>query len=109
MACLVKEIAEPDHACSLTDKVHCQCGIAAAEDARDRVQFLATIPQVIAGYNEIGGAESCVGCKQNAIVAIPKPVFGVRMGRRDRLERLDHRGWSDRSGLEQSVGDLLLG
>ena len=86
MACLVKEIAEPDHARSLACKVHCQRWSAAGEHAGDRIQFLAAISQVVAGYDEIGRAEGGVGRKQNAIIAIPKSVFGVRMGRCHRLE-----------------------
>ena len=86
MSHLVEEVTDPDHPCSLARKIHCQRGSAAAEDTGYRVQFLAAISQIVAGYHEIGRTESGIGRKQNAIIALPKPVLGVRVGRRHRLE-----------------------
>jgi hypothetical protein len=108
MSRLMEEVAESDHARGLACEVHRQRRSAAAEHPGYGVQFLPAATQIVAGYDEIGRAEGGVGGKQNAIVAIPESVLGEGFRGCDRLEGLDHRGWSDCPGLEQRVRDLLL-
>jgi len=73
---LVEEVAESDHTGCFPGEIHRQASCAAGEHARDRVQFLAAVPQIVSGYNEIGSAECGIGSEQKAIFTIPKSMAG---------------------------------
>ncbi len=75
---LVADVAEPDHTSRLTGEIECQSRGTAAKQARDRIQFLAAIAQVVPSYDEIGSAESGAGRKQNAILAVPESSVAGR-------------------------------
>ncbi len=78
MSHLVEEVAEPDHARSLTGEVHRQPRGAAADQTCYGIQFLAATAEIVPGHNEIGGAEGGICRKQKAIVTIPKSVIARR-------------------------------
>ena len=95
---LVEDVAEPDHASSLTREVHRKPSRTAAKHARYRVQFLAAIVQVIASDDEICGAEGGTRRKQRGILAIPESMaLHFRQG--CGLGRLHDRDWFHRSRL----------
>ena len=89
MSGLVEEVTESDDADSLSGEVHRQTRRAAGKDTGDRVQFVATVAQVISGYDKIGCGERRIGREQKAILAIPKPMAG-RLRQRYLVHSLHH-------------------
>jgi len=109
----VEEVAQPHHACCFAREIRHQTRGAAAEHTGYRVQFLAAIAQIIPSRDEIGRAQRGACRKQNAVLAIPKPVIG---GRFRECSRLNGRYCWDRlhgarlrrcSKLKQCIGNLL--
>ena len=80
MSGLVEEIAESNHAHSLTGKVQRQPGRTAADQTRDWVQFLSAVSKIVASHNEVGGAEGGIRRKQDAVVTIPESVIRGSFG-----------------------------
>jgi hypothetical protein len=76
VSCLMEEIAESDHTAGFTGEVQSQARRAASEQTGDRVQLLAAVMQVISGYKEVGRAKCEAGRKEQAVLAVPKPMAG---------------------------------
>lgn len=104
---LVQEVTDSHHSSSLAGEVHRQARGAAAEETRDRIQFLATTAQIIPSYNEVSSAEGRVRRKQNAILPIPKLMTGSFRNAR-RLRSRSHGSEFHRFGLKQCECYLLL-
>lgn len=101
MSGFVEQVADPKHSRSLAREVHCQPRRAAAKQAGYRIQFLATAAQIIPRHDEIGGAKSGAGRKQNAILTVPKPMRARRLRQSNRLYRR-------RPGSRRKCGGLHL-
>lgn len=74
MSCLMEEVAESDDAGGFPGKVHRQACRATREYSRDGIQFLSAVPQVVSGYDEVGGAEGCIRREQKAVLTIPESM-----------------------------------
>src|SRR5580698_3725938 len=109
MSGLVQKVTDPNNARGLACKVHRQPRRTPAEHTGYRVQFPAAAAQVVPGHNKIGSAKRGTCRKQNAILTIPKSMFGRRFYWRDWLNRPHNRdwGWFQCPGLKQRERNLL--
>ena len=83
MAGLVEDIAEARNAGGFAREVSHQAGGAAAEDARDGVQFLtAAALQVVAGHYKIAGTGEHGPGEQQSVFAIPETAVAGRFRQR---------------------------
>jgi len=78
MARLVEDIAEARYARSFAYEVNRQASGAAAEDARDGVQFLTAALQVVARHHKIAGAGEHGASEQQSVFAIPETAVAGR-------------------------------
>ncbi len=91
MSGLVEEEAESGDAHIFTDKIQGETRGAAAESARDWIQFLTTAAKIVFGDDEVGGAEGGVGGEQGGVLAVPKSMSIGGSGRRSYGSRRNYR------------------
>ena len=77
----VEQVIDADQAAGFEREVGRQTRSAAAEHARDRIQFLAAIRQIGAGYAEVGDCESARDGKQDSVLTIPETMLTNWLGR----------------------------
>jgi len=83
MARLVEDIAEAGYACRFAREISHQAGGAAAENARDGIQFLtAAALQVVARHHKIPGAGEHGPGEQQRIFPIPEAAVAGRFRQR---------------------------
>jgi hypothetical protein len=61
-----------------------------AEHPNDRIQFTPASPEIVAGHDEIGGAEGRRSGEEKAVLAIPKSMVARSFWHCRGLRRLDH-------------------
>ena len=71
----VEQVIDADQAAGFEREVTCQSGSAAAEHARDGIQFLAAIREVGAGHAEVGNGQSARDGKQDSVLTVPETML----------------------------------